>query len=97
MIWLRGLGRNTGSQPARQAQHDKNENGVLLRHYESSIIHHQFINQKGTAPWSIWDRFSNRVHFSRNVNFTSPVGPLRCLAMITSAVLSGWSSGSPRR
>ena len=35
------------------------------------------------------DRFSNRVVLFRNVSFTVPVGPLRCLAMITSAMLSG--------
>ena len=40
------------------------------------------------------DRFSNRVVLFRNVSLTVPVGPLRCLAMITSAMLSGWKSGS---
>src|SRR6185437_983992 len=34
------------------------------------------------------DRFSNRVVLLTNVSFTVPVGPFRCLAMITSAMLS---------
>src|SRR4051812_43513575 len=40
------------------------------------------------------ERFSNRVVRFMNASFTVPVGPLRCLAMITSAMLSGWKSGS---
>ena len=40
------------------------------------------------------ERFENRVVLLSNVSFTVPVGPLRCFAMITSAMLSGWKSGS---
>ena len=43
------------------------------------------------------DRFSNRVVLFMNASFTVPVGPFRCLAMMTSAMLSGWKSGSLMR
>jgi|SRR5665213_1833065 len=43
------------------------------------------------------DRFSKRVALLRNVSLTVPVGPLRCLAMMISAMLSGWKSGSLMR
>src|SRR5690606_5558260 len=43
------------------------------------------------------DRFRKLVVLLSNVSFTVPVGPLRCLAMMTSAMLSGWKSGSCSR
>ena len=44
------------------------------------------------GSWSV-ARFSNRVNLFRNVSLIVPVGPLRFLAMITSAT-PGWSLAS---
>ncbi len=45
--------------------------------------------QKSSAPIA---RFSNRVWFFWKNSFTVPVGPLRCLPMMTSAMLGSLES-----